>query len=108
MLGVRSRTSKILESELLQIPSPKLAGPISEFEPMDSGNEFELPPPFTDANTRKFYSIKDIYEGLYLNSCSTGKKQRLIASDLKYIFLIYGSFVGNYFKEGLSPINLVN
>ncbi|CAH1416054.1 unnamed protein product [Lactuca virosa] len=52
MLGVRSRTSKILESELLQIPSPKLAGPISEFEPMDSGNEFELPPPFTDANTR--------------------------------------------------------
>lgn len=41
LLGVRSRTSKIIESESLQLPPPKLDGPISEFEPMDSGSELE-------------------------------------------------------------------
>ncbi|KAI3783167.1 hypothetical protein L2E82_13231 [Cichorium intybus] len=41
LLGVRSRTSKIIESESLQLPPPKSDGPISEFEPIDSGSELE-------------------------------------------------------------------
>ncbi|XP_076958516.1 uncharacterized protein LOC143634269 [Bidens hawaiensis] len=41
LLGVRARTSKIIESQSLQLPPPKLDGPIDEFEPMDSGSELE-------------------------------------------------------------------
>ncbi|XP_071718969.1 uncharacterized protein [Rutidosis leptorrhynchoides] len=40
LLGVRSRTSKIIESESLQIPV-KSDGPMDEFEPTDSGSELE-------------------------------------------------------------------
>ncbi|PWA52649.1 hypothetical protein CTI12_AA427960 [Artemisia annua] len=41
LLGVRNRTSKIIESESLQLPPPKLEGPMDEFEPIDSGSELE-------------------------------------------------------------------
>ncbi|KAL4572115.1 hypothetical protein LXL04_018884 [Taraxacum kok-saghyz] len=41
LLGVRARTSKIIESESLQLPPPKLDGPFDEFAPMDSGSDLE-------------------------------------------------------------------
>jgi hypothetical protein len=41
LLGVRSRTSKIIESESLQLPPPKSDEPFDEFEPLDSGSELE-------------------------------------------------------------------
>nr|GEU69608.1 nucleolar protein 16 [Tanacetum cinerariifolium] len=41
LLGVRNRTSKIIESESLQLPPPKLDGPMDEFEPIDSGSDLE-------------------------------------------------------------------
>ncbi|KAL1832926.1 hypothetical protein ACET3Z_002577 [Daucus carota] len=40
-LGVRSRNEKIMESDALQAPPPKFDGPVSEFEPIDSGSDVE-------------------------------------------------------------------
>ncbi|XP_065861334.1 nucleolar protein 16 [Euphorbia lathyris] len=40
-LGVRSRTSHIIESESLQVPSPLPDLPADEFEPIDSGSDLE-------------------------------------------------------------------
>ncbi|EEF39251.1 nucleolar protein 16 [Ricinus communis] len=42
LLGVRSRTSHIVQTESLQVPpSPPPEGPIDEFEPTDSGSDLE-------------------------------------------------------------------
>ncbi|KAL8100966.1 uncharacterized protein LOC141682533 isoform X1 [Apium graveolens] len=42
LLGVRSRYEKIVESDSLQVPPPpKIDGPVSEFETIDSGSDVE-------------------------------------------------------------------
>ncbi|KAJ4824312.1 hypothetical protein Tsubulata_029373 [Turnera subulata] len=41
LLGVRSRTSHIIEDESLQVPPPKEDAPLDEFAPMDSGSDLE-------------------------------------------------------------------
>lgn len=41
LLSVRSRTSKIIESQSLQLPVPHPDAPIDEFEPVDSGSDLE-------------------------------------------------------------------
>ncbi|KAJ4967621.1 hypothetical protein NE237_014322 [Protea cynaroides] len=43
LLGVRSRTSHIIESDSLQVPPPAEATPtlVPEFEPIDSGSDLE-------------------------------------------------------------------
>ncbi|KAK9071779.1 hypothetical protein SSX86_008208 [Deinandra increscens subsp. villosa] len=41
LLGVRSRTSKIIESHSLQLPLPKSDVPFDEFDQIDSGSELE-------------------------------------------------------------------
>ncbi|CAL5352308.1 unnamed protein product [Camellia sinensis] len=40
-LGVRSRTSHIIESESLQVPPPAADSTVSEFDPVDSGSDLE-------------------------------------------------------------------
>ncbi|KAL2507645.1 Ribosome biogenesis protein Nop16 [Forsythia ovata] len=40
LLGVRSRTSHIVESDALQVPAPDAAA-VDEFEPIDSGSDLE-------------------------------------------------------------------
>ncbi|KAK9146945.1 hypothetical protein Sjap_006848 [Stephania japonica] len=41
LLGARSRTPQILETEALQLPPPKRDAPLSEFEPVDPGSDLE-------------------------------------------------------------------
>ena len=45
LLGVRSRTSHIIESDSLQVPPPRPQDPadakLDEFEPIDSGSDLE-------------------------------------------------------------------
>ncbi|KAI7984144.1 hypothetical protein LOK49_LG15G00225 [Camellia lanceoleosa] len=40
-LGVRFRTSHIIESESLQVPPPAADSTVSEFDPVDSGSDLE-------------------------------------------------------------------
>ncbi|KAL7208841.1 hypothetical protein ACSBR1_030550 [Camellia fascicularis] len=40
-LGVRSRTSHIIESESLQVPPPAADSTVSKFDPVDSGSDLE-------------------------------------------------------------------
>lgn len=40
LLGVRSRTSHIVESDSLQVPQPS-DEPVDEFDPIDSGSDLE-------------------------------------------------------------------
>ncbi|WCJ21342.1 hypothetical protein M5689_003501 [Euphorbia peplus] len=40
-LGIRSRTSHIVESDALQLPPPPSDQPLDEFQPFDSGSDLE-------------------------------------------------------------------
>ncbi|CAK9175318.1 unnamed protein product [Ilex paraguariensis] len=41
LLGIRSRTTHIIQSDSLQVPTPSDNAPISEFETIDSGSDLE-------------------------------------------------------------------
>ncbi|XP_074343323.1 uncharacterized protein LOC141682533 isoform X2 [Apium graveolens] len=69
LLGVRSRYEKIVESDSLQVPPPpKIDGPVSEFETIDSGSDVE-----EDAHLRPLSSFQK-------DSSSSIKVQLIIVS----------------------------
>lgn len=55
LLGVRSRTSHIVESESLQVTQPS-DEPANEFEPIDSGSDLEEDGQFSPLSQMKFQS----------------------------------------------------